>query len=294
MRRQVAPALVALTLAAAASLAGCTAEEEPLPVVTVTGEAGALPELGYDVPLVVAEPRVETVWEGEGPEVEEGQAVLVNYYAEAGADGSVVGETFTTEPKPYLLSAEALGLDIFAALEGRTVGSRILHMVPPAEGQTSSTVAVFDLLPTRAAGEPVVPRDGLPTVELAEDGAPTITIPAAEPPTDLVVQPLIKGGGRQVEAGQVITVQFAAVTWSDGAVFDTSWGPGKLPSPFPIGVGSVLEGWDVGLIEPSVGSQVLLVMPPQYGYGGTEHELSGETLVFVIDILAATGGPTTQ
>ncbi|MCU1431491.1 MAG: FKBP-type peptidyl-prolyl cis-trans isomerase [Actinotalea sp.] len=296
MRRQVAPAVVALLLSAGplAMLVGCTPEPEPLPVVTVTGEAGAAPELVYDVPLVVEEPRVETVWEGEGPEVEEGQAVLVNYYAEAGADGSVVGETFSTEPKPYLLSAEALGLDIFEALDGRTVGSRILHMVPPGDGQSSSTVAVFDLLPTRAAGDPVEPREGLPVVQLAEDGEPTITVPAVEPPADLVVQPLIKGGGRQVEPGQVITVQYAAVTWSDGAVFDSSWGPGKLPSPFPIGVGSVLEGWDVGLVEQTVGSQVLLVMPPEYGYGGTENELAGETLVFVIDILAASGGPTSE
>jgi peptidylprolyl isomerase len=230
--------------------------------------------------------------------VVDGQPILVNYYAESGADGSLINETFSREPKPYLLSAESLGVDIYEALSGQTVGSRVLHLVPPADGQTAATVAVFDLLPTRAAGEPVEPREGLPTVELAENGAPTITIPQTDPPTEppveLVVQPLIRGPGPQVSPGQVITVQFTGVRWSDGSVFDSTWGAGKLPAPFPIGVGSVMAGWDTGLIEQTVGSQVLLVVPPRLGFGSSDNELAEETLVFVVDILAASGGPTSS
>ena len=45
-------------------------------------------------------------------------------------------------------------------------------------------------------------------------------------------------------------------------------------------------------IAQRFGSQVLLVAPPAMGYGGDETELSEETLVFVVDILAATGGPS--
>lgn len=288
--RQVLTGVVALALTF--TLAACTPEPEPVAEVEVTGEPGAAPELTYDTPFAVDAPTVEVIWEGTGPEVSEGQAVLVDYYAESGADGAVVGETFSGEPKAYLLSEEALGVDIYEALSGQQVGARILHLVPPAEGQTGSTVAVFDILPTRASGEPVAPREGLPTVELGDNGAPTVTVPQAEPPADLVVQPLIRGTGPQVEPGQVITVQYSGVTWSDGSVFDSSWGPGKLPAPFPIGVGSVIEGWDAGLVEQTVGSQVLLVVPPAFGYGGTENELAAETLVFVVDILAASGGPT--
>lgn len=288
--RQVLTGMVALALTFA--LAACTPEPEPVPEVEVTGEPGAAPELAYETPFAVETPTVEVIWEGTGPEVSEGQAVLVDYYAESGADGAVVGETFSGEPKAYLLSEEALGVDIYEALNGQQVGARILHLVPPAEGQDGSTVAVFDILPTRADGEAVPPREGLPAVELAENGAPTVTVPQAEPPADLVVQPLVRGTGPQVEPGQVITVQYSGVTWSDGSVFDSSWGPGKLPAPFPIGVGSVIEGWDAGLVEQTVGSQVLLVVPPAFGYGGTENELAAETLVFVVDILAASGGPT--
>lgn len=276
----------------AASLTACTPEPPELPEVTVSGEPGAVPDLEYPMPLSIEEPTVEVVWEGTGPELAEGQPVLMDYYAETGADGTVVGETYTGEPKAYVLTAEALGVDIFEALRGQRVGARVLHLVPPAEGQSAPTVAVFDLLPTRAEGEPVQPRDGIPTVDLDERGAPTITVPAAEPPADLVIQPLLRGPGPQVEPGQVITVQYTGVRWSDGSEFDSSWGPGKLPAPFPIGVGSVIEGWDTGLVEQTVGSQVLLVVPPLMGYGGTEHELAAETLVFVVDILAASGGPS--
>lgn len=292
MHRPLSTVLASVVLAVGL-VSGCAAEPEPEPVaeVAVTGEPGALPELEYEVPFVAEEPRVEVVWEGDGPEVVEGQAVLVDYYAESGEDAALVGETFTREPKGFLLTAEALGTDIYEALVGRTVGSRVLQVVPAGSGQEFTTVAVFDLLPTRAEGDPVPPRAGLPTVTLDDDGAPQITVPATPPPTDLVVQPLIRGAGRQVEAGQVLTVQYTGVRWSDGTVFDSSWEPGDLPAPFPIGVGSVIPGWDTGLVEQTVGSQVLLVVPPQLGYGGTDHELADETLVFVVDILAARGGP---
>ena len=118
--------------------------------------------------------------------------------------------------------------------------------------------------------------------------------PDAAPPTELVVQPLQRGDGPQVAVGQVITVQYVGVSWSDGTVFDSSWASGELPDSFPIGVQSVIAGWDSGLVEQPVGSQVLLVVPPQMAYGGTEDELAAETLVFVVDILSAVGGPATE
>ncbi|HWS59062.1 MAG TPA: FKBP-type peptidyl-prolyl cis-trans isomerase [Actinotalea sp.] len=281
--------LIGLVLVAAAGLAACTPEAEAPAEVSVEGELGSAPELTFVEPLSVTEARADVIVEGAGPELVDGGPVLVDYYAESGQDGSLIGETFSSEPKPYLLSAEALGLDIYEGLKDQRVGARVLQLVPGADGG-ATTVAVFDILPTRAWGEPVEPREGLPVVELASDGAPTITVPATEPPVEAVVQPLLRGEGPQVTAGQIVTVQYTGVTWADGQVFDTTWGPGKLPTSFPIGVGSVIEGWDVGLVEQTVGSQVLLVIPPALGYGG-DHELADQTLVFVVDILAASGGP---
>lgn len=282
--------VLAVLVLTAGALSACTEEPEPDAEVRVSGEPGQPPELTYDAPLTVPSSSVEVIWEGTGPALVEGEPVLVDFYAESGEDRSLVGETYSSEPKPYLLSAETLGVDIHEALSGRTVGSRILHLVP-SDGSAGATVAVFDVLPTRAAGEPVEPREGLPVVTLDDGGAPRVEVPATDPPAELVVQPLLRGSGPQVQAGQVITVQYTGVSWSDGGTFDSSWDPGRLPAPFPIGVGSVVPGWDEGLVEQTVGSQVLLVVPPALGYGGTGNELAEETLVFVVDILAARGGP---
>lgn len=288
---RVARRAAVTTLVALAVVAGCGAEEVPNDEVVVRGEFGQRPELEYETPFVVQAPEVEVLIEGPGPELVEGRPVLLDFHAESGDDGSLVGETYTAEPKPYLLTTEALGSQIHQALTGRTVGSRLLHLVPGEGTGEPSTIAVFDVLPTRAAGEPVEPREGMPDVTLSDDGVPTVTVPDAPPPAELQVQPLQRGPGPQVQPGQVITVQYLGVAWSSGQVFDSTWDRDRLPAPFPIGVGSVLPGWDEGLVEQTVGSQVLLVVPPDLGYGSSVAELVDETLVFVVDILAASGGP---
>ena len=52
----------------------------------------------------------------------------------------------------------------------------------------------------------------------------------------------------------------------------------------------MIDGWQQGLTGQTVGSQVLLIVPPDLGYGdaGSGDTIpGGATLVFVVDILAA-------
>ncbi len=284
--RLAAPAVI-LVLA----LAACVQEPEEGPQVRLLGDEDGVPVLEYEVPLLDAERSLEVVWEGTGPVLREGDPVLLDFYSESGTDASVIGETYTAEPRAYRLTRADLGEDLVEALAGRHVGSRLLQVIPPGPDQPDPVIAVMDLRPTRASGEPVEPRADLPVVTLADDGAPAVEVPAAAPPTDLVIQPLLRGTGPQVAPGQVVTVQYRGVRWSDGTAFESTWEEDGLPAAFPIGVGSVIAGWDAGLVEQTVGSQVLLVVPPELGYGGTANALADETLVFVIDILAASGGP---
>ena len=126
----------------------------------------------------------------------------------------------------------------------------------------------------------------LPTVEEA-DGVPTLTATGTPPPDDLVVQPLVRGTGTQVNAGDVITVQYGGFAWDDGALFDSTWQRG-LPVSFLL---SDVPPWAEGLVDQPTGSRVMLVVPPSYPLGVTDaEELAGKTVVFVIDILA-TGAP---
>ena len=60
------------------------------------------------------------------------------------------------------------------------------------------------------------------------------------------------------------------------------------PVAFPIGVGRLIKGWDQGLVGVPQGSRVLLVVPPDLGYGakGSAPKIPGNaTLVFVVDVL---------
>lgn len=272
-------------------LAGCAEPPEPPPAVEVSGEPGATPDLTFPAPMEVPEQRVEVLAEGTGPALRDGAPVLLDVYAESAVDESVIADSYAGEPRAYLLSAESLGPDLYAALQGRRVGSRVLQIAPGRDG-FPATVAVYDLLPTRASGEELETRTDLPSVTLGADGAPSVEVPQVEPPLEAVTQPLIRGTGPQVEPGQVVTVQYLGVTWADGAVFDSTWAAGKLPATFPIGVGSLPAGWDEGLVEQPVGSQVLLVLPPGETMGGTEGETpTDQTLIFVVDILDARGGP---
>src|SRR5262249_34676961 len=159
---------------------------------------------------------------------------------------------------------------------------RVLLAISPKDGLTkklkSSKVKKNDTLLfvidvkskrsplARATGDAVTPAAGLPTVALADNGKPTITIPSgATAPTSLVVQPLIKGTGPAVQKGQTISVHYTGVIWNTGKQFDSSWDRGT-PLDVVIGAGNVIAGWDEGLVGQTVGSQVLLVIPPDKGY----------------------------
>ncbi|MGB9375770.1 MAG: FKBP-type peptidyl-prolyl cis-trans isomerase [Jiangellales bacterium] len=115
--------------------------------------------------------------------------------------------------------------------------------------------------------------------------APQITVPETEPPTELLVETVVEGDGDEVMAGDLLLADYAGVLWDTGAEFDSSWSRGE-PAAFGIGVGAVIPGWDSGLVGQRVGSRVLLVIPPEQGYGdeGSGEIPGGATLVFVVDI----------
>jgi len=135
--RRRRPATVLCVVVGLAVSSGCTSKPEVSAEVVVTGEPGAAPQLAYQRPLEVSEATVEVLMEGSGPAVVDGEPILVNFYAESGADGTVINDTYSSEPRPYLLSAEVLGVDIYQALSGQKVGSRILSIAPPAASSSS-------------------------------------------------------------------------------------------------------------------------------------------------------------
>lgn len=282
--------LVAACAAMAMLLGGCGSQDPEAPEVVVTGDPGAAPTVTYRTPLAVSEARHEVVWEGTGPELVDGRPVLLDFWLEDASDASLVKESYTSSPTPRMLTEEDLGKDLFATLSDQKVGARLLQISPASEASASAypTVTVLDVLPTRASGETVEPNEGLPVVTLDDNGAPSLTPMESGASSDLVVQPLIRGTGTQVSEGDVITVQYTGFVWGTGEAFESTWTNG---SPATFGLADV-PAWSEALVEQAVGSQVMVVVPPSYALGATQsEELSGQTIVFVIDLLA-TRAPT--
>ncbi len=274
---------MAALCAVVAALGACGAVTAVEPVITVTGDPGQAPTVTYLTPLTVEETFRQTVWPGTGDELVDGAPVLIDFWLENATDASLVKESYSTSPTPRTLSVEDLGTDLYETLVGQQVGARLLQVAPGGAGADYPTVTVLDVLPTRAVGEPVPPSESLPAVTEDGSGAPSITATGTPAPSGLVVQALVRGTGRQVAAGDVITVQYSGFGWDDGALFDSTWQRG-LPVSFLL---SDVPPWAEGLVDQPAGSRVMLVVPPTYPLGVTDaEELSGKTVVFVIDILA--------
>ena len=104
--------------------------------------------------------------------------------------------------------------------------------------------------------------------------------------------PSLPAAGAKVTKGQTVRFNYSGATWRDPATpFDYS---GKYPNRYmesPIGVGQLIKAWDEHIVGQTVGSRLVLVVPPKDGYGSTgnpDGSITGtDTLVFVIDILDA-------
>lgn len=287
MRRAVA-AFCAAVVAGAAALVACSPAQILAvdPDIMVTGEPGGTPTLTYLTPLSVESTYRRVIWPGTGPELADEGTVLLRYWIENGTTARVVSENYSSTPVPQVLTPGDLGQDLYDTLAGQRVGARLLLVTPPGDvaEENYPAVTVVDVLPTRAEGQAVEPRTDLPAVTLDADGAPSLAVPAGEPPTDLTIQPLIRGTGRQIEATDVVTVHYAGFDWTTGEAFDSTWDSGQ-PTSFSLADAPALAE---GLVEQTTGSQVMLVVPPTYDLGATHSEaLAGHTVVLVIDVLAS-------
>ena len=81
-----------------------------------------------------------------------------------------------------------------------------------------------------------------------------------------------------------MTVRYVLATWSDREEIDATWNP----FDFTLGAGQVIEGFDQGVAGMRVGGRRELIVPPALGYGdqGSGPVKAGETLVFVVDLVA--------
>ena len=138
-----------------------------------------------------------------------------------------------------------------------------------AQGETTETTPPEDALKDTST-KPVIPK------------------PTGTPPRKLVKEDIVKGRGTGAKPGDTIFVNYVGVNFSNGEEFDSSWDSGA-PFPVQLGTGSVIEGWDKGLVGIRKGGRRKLTIPPEMAYGAEGYPPDippNETLVFVVDAVS--------
>lgn len=273
-----------------------------LDAITVTGDYGKAPTVKAAWPLTIEKTTTKVLKPGKGSKVTKGGTVLVNYAGYNARNGQMFDSSFKSGGKPVAFPLDQVIAGFRTGLEGQQIGSRVLIMMSPKDGYTQgnpqagilgtdSLVFVVDIVSAqleKPEGTAVTPPAGLPTV--TDSGkpkvAPTITIGGATMPDKLVSQPLIKGTGPTVKATDGIVVNYTVVSWKTGKVLAQNYSTGPESGM----LNTLIPGWQKGLVNQTVGSRMLLIVPPNDGYpkgNATPSIPAGETLVYVVDILFA-------
>jgi peptidylprolyl isomerase len=304
------PALLSLCLALALSACG----DEPVPTeptkerldaVEITGEIGDEPVVTWSSQMTAGKIESETLVEGDGAKLEDGDQVLAHLWI---GNGFTEAKAFSTHDEDA--TAELVTIDdqlppFLAAVKGATIGSRI--------AVTSSAEAAFGAAGNAQLG--IGNKDTvLVIVDLASgiDDGPTGTRPPApewvpslefkkgvisgfdfkgvpEPTAELQKAVLFEGDGAVVETGNAVVVRYLGQVYGGKKPFDENFSTGT-PTSFAIGTGAVIKGWDQALVSATVGTRMVIAVPPALGYGEEGKPDAGikrtDTLYFVIDVLA--------
>jgi peptidylprolyl isomerase len=103
--------------------------------------------------------------------------------------------------------------------------------------------------------------------------------------TKLKIEDIKVGDGKEVHSGDYITIHYLG-TLESGEKFDSSYDRGA-PFQTRIGVGQVIDGWDMGVLGMKEGGKRKLTIPSQLAYG--ERAIGtippGSTLIFEVELI---------
>ncbi|MZD54801.1 FKBP-type peptidyl-prolyl cis-trans isomerase [Streptomyces sp. SID5606] len=279
----------------------------PLPAITAGTKFDEKPTVAKGSGEPSKDLAVKTVIAGGGKAVAEGDFVSANYLGQVWQSAKVFDNSYDRKTPLVIQLAQGSIIDGWRyALTGKKTGSRVEFSVPPKWGYgeqgneqagikgTDTLVFVVDLQDTfnakSSAKGKEVPQDdaALPKVGTNTDGkAPSIEVPDGDAPKKLVAEYVLEGDGAEVGAQDSVLVQYKGVVWDGGKEFDSTYSRKQLTS---FSLQQVVKGWSQGLTGKKVGSRVLIVIPPDLGYGDSPPQGSGiekdSTLVFSVDILA--------
>ena len=265
--------------------------------VTIDDTDPAAPTLSFTAPLSVTTTERTIVSSDGGDVVQHGSTVLLDITMYSAASGDVAISTgHGTEQSLQMPVDEEQTLSGFVkAVECAHVGDRVVAVLAPGDaygdsgnsdigiGPGDSVVLLVDIVELYALATPAEWTDA-PEVDLSTT-PPTFELPGA-PATELLTHTIEEGEGAVVAFGDSVTVNYVGKSWDTGEIFDESFSS----SPATFSTAGVVEGFAAAIVGHTVGSTVIVTMPPAYGYGEstgapTDAPLAGQTLVFVVEIL---------
>ncbi len=131
-----------------------------------------------------------------------------------------------------------------------------------------------------------------PATPATNPDKPEVEIPD-EIPTKLEVTVIEEGSGPEAQAGDTVVVDYVGVRSRDGVEFDNSYDRFE-PFPVVLGQGSVIKGWDEGLVGAQAGSKIRIDIPSDLAYGAqARDDIIGENeaLTFLIEVRAVIQPP---
>ena len=277
---------------------------EKLTGVSATGDLGKEPKVTFETPMTVENSTYAILQKGKGKTVSDGDRICMHSIVLNAKDGSELTNTWTgnTPDCSIVIDQDSLSEDYYNLFKGAKLNATFGFGINDNNEEGTSYIMIATIISkekalTRAEGEEVedIP-DNLPKVTLADNGEPSLDLNGYKSDGKLVAQTLIKGSGKKVSATSTVDANYTGwLVNSEGKLeqFDSSWSRGSSSS-FSLD-GQVITGWTKGLTDQTVGSQVLLIIPPDEGYGSEDQKDSNDnvtipansTLYFVVDILYA-------
>lgn len=300
------PALLSVSLSACgAEQAPAEPSKERLDAVQISGEPGEEPQVTWTSQMTAGKIEAETLVTGEGAALEEGDQVLAHLWIGNGYTESKAFSTHDEDATAELVTVDAQLPPFLTSIRGATIGSRIAVTSSAEEafgaagnatlgiGNKDSVLVIIDLASgiddgptgTRPPAPAWVPRLEFKKGVISGfdfEGAP-------EPTAELQKAVLFEGDGAVVEKGNAVVVRYLGQVFGGKKPFDENFSTGT-PTSFAIGTGAVIKGWDQTLVGATVGTRMVIAVPPDLGYGEEGKPDAGikrtDTLYFVIDVLA--------
>ncbi len=277
-----------------------------IPGLDVSGAFGEEPKVTLDGKLDNSEVESEELVAGDGAPVEEGSTAFLHILVVNGTTGKkAVGTYDQGTPLTATMAKDKIFPAVLDAVVGEPSGSRVAVASPPEDAfgeqgaqqygvkADDNVLFIVDVMSVALDGpegtKRPLPKDAPTIVENGDGDVSKFTFDdaAAKPGDKLQVIPVIEGKGEPVKAGDSVTFDYLGQIYGTQKIFDQSYT--DAPRTFTVGAGQLIKGWDEGLVGVKTGSRVMIIAPPEYGYGKSgnpQAQIKGtDTLVFVVDIL---------